>query len=504
MSTDNPAAEAPQTTEVEVWVEWQDLQGQQQDRCLTITLQRPAAILNPTLEESYALETKLFQLIPIPWQRWVSLVVRYPSSEDFVEVYERTDRSADVLRSLRQCQNNMWGRDDDYPTGRFHQNPGISMILDLVIDREAVTDWLERVPVTRHLNLKLPKILRDEQIRKMLKMLAPVQAVRRFADIAHLQANLQFADIADEEDDEQDDAAQQAALQAHIQAAQQENQATEEEYRRAVARVTGMQASPFHDFGPKQTVWVHLQKHLQGFIQENDTFLSVQPEPHVGSHQSSYQWSHLLADRFRALMECVEEFMLFLNPNHTHQMTERQREVRFRDCKAYLAQSYIALLLHTFDVPIKEPARYKEMRFRFHRNGQYGQYMVWTFCPDDASWELQPDYKDNDRRLHYQQQQAYTTFLQDCALFMLVHPDVGAQTLSSDFVDSRLDILLDAYNNLLEQRTEEDELSTQKMTDFAVHYAKKRPPRGRDELGKRRFEDLHLLLDQLKACLSVY
>jgi hypothetical protein len=194
MSTDNPAAEAPETTEVEVRVEWQGLQGQPHERFFYITLQRPVAIRNPTYEESYALETKFVQLIPIPWQDWVSLEVSYPSQQDFVGVYRRGDPwgSETGIQVLRNCQAQMWNHADEYQTARFHETPGISMILDLVIDREAVTDWLERIPVTRHLNLKLPKVLRDEQIRKILKILDPVKAI----------ANLQLPDIADAENDE--------------------------------------------------------------------------------------------------------------------------------------------------------------------------------------------------------------------------------------------------------------------------------------------------------------
>ncbi len=130
--------------------------------------------------------------------------------------------------------------------------------------------------------------------------------------------------------------------------------------------------------------------------------------------------------------------------------------------------------------------------------------MVVTFCPDEVRWEYQPAYKDNDRRLHYQQQHEYITFLRNYALFMLVHPDASAQTLSWQCVDHRVTDLLFAYNELLDGRTEQDELSTEKMTDLALHYAQKNPPRGRDKLGKRKHQDLDLLLDQLKACLSVY
>jgi hypothetical protein len=253
MSTVIPAAEAPQTAEVEIWVQWQGLQGPQ-ERVFYIKLDRPAAILNPTYEESSLLETKFFQRIPIPSRDWVSLAVQYPSQEGFTQVYDRTGRDEYSMRCLRECQDGMWRRAHEFPTARF-ETPGLLMILTLVIEREAVNAWLQSVPVGRHINLKLPKIIRDEQIKKVLDILDPVHAV------------LQLPDIADEEDDEQDDAAQQA------------QQVIQEDYRRAVARVTGVEAEAHGDFGPKLAVCLNLHRDLLGFLHENDAFLSEQPEP---------------------------------------------------------------------------------------------------------------------------------------------------------------------------------------------------------------------------------
>jgi hypothetical protein len=151
----------------------------------------------------------------------------------------------------------------------------------------------------------------------------------------------------------------------------------------------------------------------------------------------------------------------------------------------------VSLLLHTFDVPTKEPETIKELRYRHHRTGQY---ITVTFCPDTESWELQPKYEDNDRRLHYQQQQAYTTFLRDCALFMLIQADPGTATLSWGCVDDRVADLIFAYNHLLDARTEEEELTHDKMTDFAAFYLNQ----------QRKKQKVGLLLDQLRACLSIY
>jgi hypothetical protein len=127
--------------------------------------------------------------------------------------------------------------------------------------------------------------------------------------------------------------------------------------------------------------------------------------------------------------------------------------------------------------------------------------MITTFCPDTEFWKIQPEYRDNDRRIYYQQHEAYTTFLQDCALFMLIQVGPGTTRLSFEWVDDRVDDLITAYNHSLHERTQEEELTTEKMYDLAKQYAIKKPPRGSDELGKRK--NLGLLLDQLKACLSV-
>ena len=130
--------------------------------------------------------------------------------------------------------------------------------------------------------------------------------------------------------------------------------------------------------------------------------------------------------------------------------------------------------------------------------------MILTFCPHEGIWNLQPDYKDNDRRIHYQQQETYITFLQDCAVFMLIQADPGAANLSWTDVDHRLANLLEAYNDKLDERTAEEELTNRKMIDLALFYAKKRPP-GRsdtDPPGKRQKCKLTLLISKLRACMS--
>jgi hypothetical protein len=144
-------------------------------------------------------------------------------------------------------------------------------------------------------------------------------------------------------------------------------------------------------------------------------------------------------------------------------------EVQYRDHRRFIAQEYVQLLLHTFDVPIVEPETMPG-----HVHHFTGQNMITVFCPDTGTWEIQPQYKDNDRRLHYQQHEAYTTFLQDCALFMLIQAGPGTARLSWDWVDDRVFDLIDAYNHVLHDRTQEKELTTEKITDLAVFTSHKR------------------------------
>jgi hypothetical protein len=473
MSTDNPAAEAPQTVEVEIWVEWHDAQGLQQ-RDLYVNLERPAATLHPTHEESILLETKLCQIVPIPEQNWVSLAVQYPSEDAATQVYSRYDRFADSMQSLRECQAGMWNRLHRFPTARFDGSE-IAMILVVVIDPEAVTDWLLIIPVTRHVNLKLYKIIRDEQIKKLLDILDPVHDVLQLPDPGNL--------LEDEDDSD--------------------HQTAEQNYRYAVARITGVEAEANSNFGPRLVLWRNIHMHLLRFMRENDEFLAQQPGPDVESKRASYPWSARLGDRFRELTLCVDQLMGFfqqypvLTRDH-HEDLPRVVEVQYRDHRRFVAQEYVQLLLHTFDVPIAQPETTPD-----HVHSLTGNSMITTFWPDTVIWDIQPQYRDNDRRLHYQQHEAYTTFLQDCALFMLIQADPGTARLWWYWVDDRFADFINSYDNLLNDRTQEEELTTEKMTDLALHYAKKRPPGG-SELGKRKFQDLNLLLDQLKACLSVY
>jgi hypothetical protein len=344
-----------QTAHVEVWVVWQGIH-EEQERVLYIPIARPAAIDSPTYEEAISLETKFSKMIPTPRQYWLTLTVQYPIESTSQEIDNQTDHDGDVNRVMRNCQNKMWFLADEHPT----DGPLMTLV---------GFDWLQNTPTDRKVNLKLPKIICDEQIKKLLDILHPVHAV------------LQLPDPADEEDDA-------------------EQQQIQQDYGRTVGRLTGAEAPA--DFGPNLAVWMMLKKNLQELLHENEAFLSAQPEPVVGSKRTSHPWSSILVDRSRELMKCVDEFIELFTQIRDELFPDsmkarRQIELRFRDCKSFVAQSYVSLLLHTFDVPTKEPAKEDLDRYR-HRGT--GQYMIITFCPDERTWSLHPKYEEGQRPSH--------------------------------------------------------------------------------------------------------
>jgi hypothetical protein len=457
-----------QTGDVEVYVRWEGIH-QEEERVFNIRIARPASIEHPTPEETMSLETKFEKMIPIPRQYWLKLTFHCPSQSWSHTIYDRKEKDSNTTdrQSLRNFKNPMWRLADEHPT----DEPLMTLVL--TIEPEAVLDWLDSTPVDRKINLQLPKIIRDNQIKKLLEILDPVHAV------------LQLPDAADAEDEEDD------ARVQDIQAC----------YRRAVARLTGAEAPA--DVGPSQAVWTSLEKTLQHLIDENEAFWNAEPTPQKDCHP----WTSLLSVRLQELMQCVQEFIRMSrdyrnNRMHDSMKIRRQIEIRFRDCKTFLAQSYVSLLLHTFDVPEKEPETREEDRFRHEVTHQF---MIETFCPHEGYWNLQPDYKDNDRRIHYQQQKTYINFLADCAVFMLIQADFGAVNLSWTDVDNRFENFIEAYGSLLEDRTQEEELTERKMLDLALLYSRKRPPESRDPAtappGKKR-SDMTVLLAKLRACMQ--
>jgi hypothetical protein len=87
---------------------------------------------------------------------------------------------------------------------------------------------------------------------------------------------------------------------------------------------------------------------------------------------------------------------------------------------------------------------------------------------------------------------------------MLIQADPGTETLSSVWVDNRVADLIFAYNDHLDARTTEEELTNDKMVDLALLYSRKRPPASRDTVTTppvKRRSDLTLLLRKLRVCM---